>query len=132
MDEDGWEDVGRGFGELFGLLLEGFHEVEGVGGDGGAGGLDLAPEVLGFEDVELAAVGEVGEDVLFEADDFVFFAVVVVVAPHGEVLRVEGVGRGVGDETRAVCAALDGALDAGEDGLGGEEVDAAVDQVGDV
>lgn len=129
VDEDGGDDVGRGRGELRGLGLQGFLEVEGVGGDGGAGGFDLAPEILGFEHVELFAVGEIGEDVLLEAEHFVFLAVFELLAEEG---GVEVFGGGVGDHAGAVGAAFDGGFDGGEDCFGGEEVDAAIDQVGDV
>lgn len=46
VDVDGGNDVCGGGCELFRAGLEGLEEVEGVCGDGRAGGLDLAPEVL--------------------------------------------------------------------------------------
>ena len=90
----------------------------------------MAPEVFGFEDEELARVGDVGEDVLLEADHEVGFVFVVVVA------LVEGgfevLGGRVGEQAWALGAALDGRADGGEDAFCGEEVDTAVDEVGDV
>lgn len=80
VDVDGGEDVSGGLCELFGAGLEGLGEVEGVGGDGGASGFDLAPEVLGLEDEELPAVGDVGEDILFETDDGVLLVFLLVLA----------------------------------------------------
>lgn len=129
VDEDRGEDVGGRRGEFFGLGLPCFLQVQGVGGDGGAGGLDLAPEILGLEHEELFAVGEVGEDVLLEAEDLVLLAVLEL---HGRDVGVEVLGRRVGDHARAVRAAFDGRFDGGEDGFGGEEVDAAIDEVGNV
>jgi len=127
VDEDGREDVCRRLGELLRARLPGLLEVECVCGNGGAGGLDLAPEVLGLVDEELLAVGEVGEDVLLEAQDLGLLILVVV-----EEAGLEVLGGGVGVQARPVGAPLDGAADGGEDGLGGEEVDAAVDEVRDV
>lgn len=86
-------------------------EVEGVGGDGGAGCLDLAPEVAGFVDEEAARVGEGSEDVLFEAED-------------GGGVAVRGVESGVGGETERFV--LHGGTDEREDG-GREKIDTAVD-----
>ena len=130
VDVHGGNDVSGGLCELLGAGLEGLCEVEGVCGDGGAGRLDLAPEVLGLEDEELAAVCDVGEDVLLEADDGVLLVFFVFLA--GVVGGVEVLGGGVGEEAGALGAALDGAADGGEDALGGEEVDTAVDEVGDL
>ena len=127
MDEDGGQDVGGRLGELRGVGLPCLLEVEGVGGDGGAGGFDLPPEILGLVHKELSAVGEVGEDVLLEAEDLVLGLLVVV-----EVRGLEVLGGRVRVQARAVRAALDGAADRGEDSLGREEVHAAVDEVGDV
>lgn len=78
VDEDGWQDVGGWLGELGGVGLPRLLEVEGVCGDRRAGGLDLAPEVLGLVHEELSAVGEVGEDVLLEAKYLVLGFLVVV------------------------------------------------------
>jgi len=64
VDVDGRDDVCGGRGQLFRASLECLQEVEGVGWDGGASGLDLAPEVLGLEDEKLARVGDVGEHIL--------------------------------------------------------------------
>lgn len=131
MDVDWGHDGGGGEGEFVGLGLEGLLQVEGVGGDGGAGSFDLAPEVFCFVDEKAVAVGEVGEDVLFETEDFAllgffFFGVC------GDEGGFEVIGGGVGDQAGAGSAAFDGAADGWEDALGGEEVDAAVDEVGDV
>lgn len=130
VDVDRGDDVCGGSGKLFGASLEGLEEVEGVGWDGRAGSLDLAPEVLGLEDEELARIGNVGEDVLLEADDEVrgvLFVVLALVEGGLEVL-----GGGVREQAGALGATLDGGADGGEDAFCGEEVDTAVDQVGDV
>lgn len=130
MDEDGSDDVGARLGELLGAALPGLLQVQGVGRDGGAGCLDLAPEVLGLVYKEVLGVGEVTEDVLLEADNLVL-ALLVVVVEDEAVLEV--LGARVGHEAGGtVGAALDGGLDGGEDGVGGEEVDTAVDQVADL
>ena len=129
VDEDGRDDVGGRRGELFGLGLPCFLQVEGVGRDGGAGGLDLAPEIFGLEHEELFAVGEVGEDVLLQAEDFVLLAVLEL---HRGDVGVEVLRGWVRDHAGAVGAAFDGGFDGGEDGFGGEEVDAAIDEIGDV
>ena len=132
VDEDGRDDVvGHGLRELGGLRLQGLLQVQGIGGDGGAGGLDLAPEVLGLVDEELLVVGELAEDVLLEADDLLA-VFVVVVGVGGDEAGLEVVGGGVGDEAGTLSATLNGGLDAGEDSLGAKEVDATVDEVGDV
>ena len=104
-------------------------QVQSVGGDGGASGLDLAPEVFGFVDKEAIGVGEIGEDVLLEPEDFVLLAVFVGIGPPG-VFEVFG-GR-VGDHSRTLGSAFDGCADRGKDGFGGEEVDTAIDEVGDL
>lgn len=130
VDVDGGDDVGGGLGELLGAHLEGLGEVEGVGRDGGAGRLDLAPEVLALEHEELPAVGDVGEHVLLQTNDGVLLVLVVLLALV--VRGLEVLGGGVGEEAGALGAAFDGAADGGEDALGGEEVDTAVDQVGDL
>jgi hypothetical protein len=59
VDVDGREDVGGRRGELIRAILPRLLEVQGVGGDSGAGSLDLAPEVLGLVYEELLAIGEV-------------------------------------------------------------------------
>ena len=130
VDVNGRDDVCGGGGELFGARLEGLEEVEGVSWDGGACGLDLTPEVLCFENEELARVGNVGENILLEADYEVRLVLVVVFAlVEGglEVLR-----GGVGEQTWSLGAALDGGANGREDAFCGEEVDTAVDEVGDV
>lgn len=134
VDKDGGHDVGACGGEFVAAGLRGLLQIQRVGGHRRAGGLDLAPEVLGLVDKELLAVGHVAQNVLLEADDLLLVLVVVILGNgtgHGEGIQV--VGRRVGDETgRAIGAALDGRSDGGEDGIGGEEVDATVDQVADV
>lgn len=129
MDVDWGHDGSGGRGELLGLGLEGLLEVEGVGGHGRASSLDLSPEVLSFVNEEAVAVGQVGEDVLLEAEDLALLAVLVVSGDKG---GLEVIGGGVGKEAGAGGAALNGAANGGEDALGGEQVDTAVDQVGDV
>lgn len=129
VDKHGGDDVGRGLGELLGAVLAGLLQVEGVGGHGGAGGLDLAPKVLCLVHEELLAVCHVAEDVLLEADDLALALVVIVVVLVEDKRALEVLVAGVAGEAGAVCAALDGALDGGEDDVGAEEVDAAVDEV---
>lgn len=130
VDEDRGHDVGGRRGDLFRASLEGLLEVEGVGGDGRPGRLDLSPEVLGLVDEEAVAVGQVGEDVLLQAEDLTALALLVVCRRRDE--GVEVFGRGVRHEAGAGGAALDGAADGGEDALRRKQVDTAVDQVGDV
>jgi hypothetical protein len=132
VNEDRRDDVCARCGELVTEVgLSGLLEVERVGGDSRAGSLDLAPEVLGLVDVELLAVGHIGEDILLQADNLLLLLVIVLFGRKDEAV-LEVIGRGVGDETRgAVEAALDGGADGGEDGLGGEEIDTAVDEVAD-
>lgn len=92
MDEDGGDDGGGWGRKLVALRLEGFLEIEGVGRDSGPGGFDLAPEVARFVDEEAVGVCEVGEDVLFEAEDLVLLRVVF----GGEgVQGLEVFGRGI-------------------------------------
>lgn len=134
VDEDGGDNVGACGGEFVAANLRGLLEIQRVGGHRRAGGLDLAPKVFGLVDEELLAVGHVAQNVLLEADDLLLVLIVIVVGNstgHGEVVQV--VGRGVGDEAgRAIGAALDSRSNRREDGIGGEEVDTAVDQVADV
>ena len=129
VDEDGGNDGRGGFGDFVALGLKRLLEVEGVGGHGGTRGLDLAPEVFGFVHEEAVTVGEFGEDVLLQPHDFVAFAVFVRV---GHEAGVEVFGRWVVDHAGPFGLALDGRFDRGEDGVRGEQVHAAVDQVGDV
>ena len=132
VDEDRGDHVGAGLGQLVTAGLPGTLEVERVGRDSRASGFDLTPEVLGLVNEKLLAVGHVAEDVLFEADDLVPLALVVLVVIGEDVAVFEVIGGRVRDEAgRAVHAALDGGLDGGEDGVGGEEVYAAVDEVAD-
>lgn len=130
VDVDRRYDGGRGGSEFRRLGLECLLEVQGVGRHGRAGGLDLAPEVLSFVDEEAVAIGQIREDVLLQTEDLALLDVLVVPGGHEGGFQV--VGGGVREEAGAGGAALDGAADGGEDALGGEEVDAAVDQVGDV
>lgn len=134
VDEDGGHDVGAGLSELFAAGLPSLLQVECVGGDGRASRLDLSPEVLGLVNKELLAIGHVTENVLLQTDNLVLLAFLVVLVTTLEYVAVlKVVGGGVGDQARrAVGTALDGRLDGGEDGFGGEEVDTAVDEVADV
>ncbi len=129
VDEDRWHDSRGGFCDLCRLRLERLGQVECVGGHSGASGLDLPPEVLGLVHKEAVAVGQFGQNILLEAHDFVALAVFVIV---GHEAGLEVLGRWVVDHAGPFGLALDGSLDAGEDGIRGEEVDAAVDEVGDV
>lgn len=135
VDEDRGHDVGGRLGDFITAGLPGLLEVESVGGDGRAGSLDLSPEVLCLADVELLAVGHVTQDILFKTDDLVLALVVVVVITAARIEVEAGleVLRGwVGDEAGgAVEAPFDSGLDGREDGFRGEEVDTAVDEVGD-
>lgn len=134
VDEDGGNNVGACGGKFVAANLRGLLKVQRVGGHRRAGSLDLAPKVLGLVDEELLAVGHVSQNVLLEADDLLLVLIIIIVGDstgHGEVIQV--VGGGVGDEAgRAIGAALDSRSNRREDGIGGEEVDAAVDQVADV
>ncbi|KAI6757428.1 hypothetical protein HG531_003253 [Fusarium graminearum] len=133
VNENRRDDVGAGGSELrAGFGLGSLLEVESVGGNSGASSLDLAPKVLGLVDVELLAVGHVGQDVLLQANNLALLLLVLIVVVVGDVAVLEVIGRGVRDKTRgAVEAALDGGSDGGEDCLGGEEVDTTVDEVAD-
>lgn len=134
VDENGGDDVGACGGEFVTTGLGGLLQIQRVGGHCRSGSLDLAPEVLGLVDKELLAVGHVTQNVLLEADDLLLVLVVVILGNctgHGEVIQVVG-GRVRDEAGRAIEAALDGRSDGGEDGIGGEQVDAAVDQVADV
>lgn len=129
MDEDGRHD-GRGrLGDLLGLLLECLLQVQRVRGHGTPRRLDLAPEVLGFVDEEAVAVGEFRQDVLLQAHDFIALAVFVII---GNEAGLEVLGRWVADQAGPFGLALDGGLDGGKDGVRGEQIDAAVDHVGDM
>lgn len=79
VDVDGWYNVCRGSGDFFRLRLECLLQVKCVGGHGGASGFDLAPEIFGLVHEEAVAVCQVGEDVLFESEDFGFLALFVLV-----------------------------------------------------
>lgn len=52
---------------LLGVGLESLLQVEGVGGDGGTGSLDLSPEVLGLVCVESIGGRELDENILLES-----------------------------------------------------------------
>lgn len=133
VDEDGRDDVDTGLSELVAASLGGLLEVEGVGRDGRASGLDLTPEVLGLIDEELLAVGHIAENILLETNDFILLVALVVVILLRDVAVLKIIGGGVGDEARgAVEAALNRRSNGGEDGFGGEEVDTAVDKVADL
>lgn len=133
VNEDRGNDVGARSCKLFaGFGLGGLLKVEGVGGNSRASGLDLAPEVLGLVDVELLAVGHVGQDVLLQTNDLALLLLIIVVVVRNDVAVLEVVGRGVRNKTsRAVEATLDGGSNGREDGLSGEEVDTTVDEVAD-
>ena len=75
--------VAEGFASSLGLLLERFRQVERVRRHRRARRLDLAPEIFRLEDEELAAIREIGQDVLLETDDFVLLAIVVVIVVAG-------------------------------------------------
>lgn len=94
VNEDGWDDVGRGLGELLRVVLPRLLEVQCVRGDGGASCLDLAPEVLGLVHEECLVVGHVAKNVLFETDHSIVAARLVVVIGLDEGV-LEVVGRGV-------------------------------------
>lgn len=130
VNEDGRNDVGRGSGELLGSVLPGLLEIQGVGGDGRASSLDLAPKVLGLVYKELLAIGHVAEDILLKADDGVAAVVVLVLVVDKGIFEV--LGTGVAGQAGTVVAAFDRALDGGKDDIGAEQVDTAVDQVADV
>lgn len=70
-------DRGGGRGEFVGLRLEGLLQVQRIGGDGRASGLNLSPEILGLMDEEPVAVRQVGEDVLFQAEDLALLRLLV-------------------------------------------------------
>lgn len=134
VDEDGGNNVCACGGEFVAANLRGLLEIQRVGGHRRAGGLDLSPEIFGLVDEELLAVGHVAENVLLEADDLLLVLVIVVVGNstgHGEVIQV--IGGGIRDKAgRTIGATLNGRSNGWEDGIGGEEVDTAVDQVADV
>lgn len=130
VNEDGRDDVGRGSGELLGSVLPGLLEVQSVGGDGRASSLDLAPKVLGLVYKELLAVGHVAEDILLQANNWVAAIVVLVLVVDKGTFEIFGTG--VTGQSGTVVAAFDRALDRGEDDIGAEQVDTAVDQVADV
>lgn len=126
-----WRHNGRRRGsEFLRLRLERFLEVEGVGGHGRASGLDLPPEVLGLVDEESVAVGEIGEDVLLQAQHLWLLSILLLLLCHKR--RLEILRRRVGDQAGASGAPLDRATDGREDALCRKQVDTAVDQVRDV
>ena len=121
MNVHGGNDVGAGLGQLLAARLSGALQVQSIGRDGRASGLDLPPEVLSLVYVELLAVGHVAENILLEANDLVL-ALLVVVIGCGRlrgVIGLEVVGGWVRDEAGgAVEATLHGGLNAGENRLG--------------
>lgn len=130
VNVDWRQNVCGGGRELLRSRLECLQEVQGVGWDGRTSGLDLAPKVLGLKDEELPAVGNVGQYILLQANDSILLVIVVVfVLVEG---RFEVLGGGVRQQPWALGPSLDGAANGGEDALGREEVDSAVDEVGDV
>lgn len=132
VDEDGGHDVDAGVRELVAAGLGRLLQVECVGGDGRASRLDLTPKVLSLVDVKLLVVGHVAQDVLFETDDFVLLALVIIVVVGEDEAVFEVVGGGVGNEAGgSIEATLNGGANRGKNGLGGEEVDTAVDEVAD-
>lgn len=80
-------------------------------------------------DEEAVAVGEIREDVLLESKDFALLTILVGVGHKG---GFEVLGGGIGNHAWALGLAFNGSPDGREDGLGGEEVDAAVDEVGNL
>lgn len=134
MNEDGRDDVGAGLSKLVASSLPGTLKVEGVGRNSRPCGFDLAPKVLGLVHKELLAVGHVAENVLLKANNLILLLlVVIVIVGGGNVAVLKVVGGGVGDEAGgAVGSTLDSSLDGGEDGLGGKEIDTAVNKVADV
>lgn len=130
VDVDRRHDGGGGGREFRGLGLECLLEVQCVSRHSRTGGLDLAPEVLSFVDEEAVAVSQVGEDVLLQTEDLALLSVLVV--SGGDEGGLQVIGGGVREEAGAGGAALDGAADGGEDTLCSEEVDTAVNELGDV
>lgn len=128
VNEYGRDDVGRGLSKLLRTVLPRLLQIEGVGGHSRACSLDLSPKVLGFVHEELLAIGHVAEDLLLEADDLALALVVILILVH-DVRILEVLGGSVRSEAGPVCATLDGTLDRGEDNVGAEQVDTAVDEV---
>ena len=79
-------------------------------------------------DEETVAICQVREDVLLQAKDLILLTIVIV--GHEGILKI--LGRWVGDHAWTFGPTLDGGSDGGEDSLGGEEVDTAVDEIGDL
>jgi len=131
MDENWWQDGSRRLRELLRLLLERFHEVERISRHRRPSSLDLAPEVLGLEHVELSAICQVPENVLLKTDDLILLPIIIVVVIPGrwEVLVVQRFRGRVADQPWSIRATLNRALDARKDGLSREEIDTTINQV---
>lgn len=127
MNKHWWEDVRGWLCELWRAVIHCLLQVKGVSWDCRSGSLDLAPEVLGLVYEELLGVGHVGEDILLKTEYLVLLVLVI-----GEEAGLEVLAGWVGVKAWAVRAALDGATNGWENRVGAEEVDAAVDEVGDV
>ena len=127
VDEHWWKDVRGWLSKLLRAVVHCLLEIKCVSRDGRSSSLNLAPKVLSLVDKELLRIRHIGEDILLETEDFVLLVLVISEEAGLQVLR-----RWVGVQAWAVGAALDGAADGWKDGVGAEEVDAAVDQVGDV
>lgn len=128
VDEDWRHDHGRGRSELLRLGLECLLEVQGIGRNGRTGGLDLAPEVLSLVNEEAVAVSEIRQNVLLQAEHLALLGILVI----GDEGGLKVIGGGVGEHAGTSVPALDGAANGGEDAIGSEQVDTAVDQVGDM
>lgn len=129
MDKNRRDNVGRGACDFFRLRLESLLQVQGVGRNGRPSSLDLTPEVLGLVHEEAVAVRKIRQDVLFQTKDFVLLSIIIQVG-HKRGLQV--LGRGVRNHTWSLGLAFDGASNGGEDAFGGEEVNTAIDQVGNM
>lgn len=135
VDEDRWDDVGARLRELIAARLPCALQVESIRGHSRPSRLDLSPEVLRLTNKELLTIRHITQDILFQTNDLILpllIIIVVLASSHGmECFEIVG-GRVRYETCGAVGAALDGRFDRGEDGFGREEVDAAVDQVGDL
>lgn len=126
-----WRYDGSGRrGKFFRLGLESLLEIESISWYGGASGLDLPPEILCLMYEEAVAVSQIGENVLLEAEDFALLGLLVV--SSGDKRGLQIIRGRVGEKAWTGGSALDGAADGGEDALGSEQVNSAIDQVGDV
>lgn len=77
VDVDWGHDGSGRRGQFVRSGLEGLLEVKGVGGHGGTGRLNLAPEIFRLVDEETVAVGQIGEDILFQTKDFTLLCLVL-------------------------------------------------------